>query len=139
MYNRDLYGFLTSGREDRIEPDFDAAILEETKIACLNRLTKIACLNRLADFLAVPDHTEVSVMSDTLYKNTDCGARLRLSPDGKGIYVESIVEGSDFEFSEMLKFIEDTDKFRENFWDLVERCEKVCEEVWVECNGDDDE
>ena len=130
MYNRDLYGFLTSGREDRIEPDFDAAILEETKIACLNRL---------ADFLDVPHHTEVSVMSDVLYKNTNCGARLRLSPDGKEIYVDSIVEGSDFEFSEMLKFIEDTDKFRENFWDLVERCEEVCEEVWVECNGDDDE
>lgn len=126
MYNRDLYGFLTSGREDFIEPDFDAAIFEETKIACLNRL---------ADFLVVPHHTEVSVMSDTLYKNTDCGARLRLSE--KGICVDSIVEGSDFEFSESIEFTEDTDKFIEKFWESVERCEDMCDEVWNIANEDD--
>lgn len=89
----------------------------------------------LARYFGIDDSgDEAAVMSRldrAVYKGTDCGAHVQLKMDG--ILISSIVEGSDAEFSNFLRF-----PFSEMaFDDTLEWMEVSCAEEWHAANEQD--
>lgn len=133
-YDRDLYNFLTSGREDYLEPEYD-----DTTYYYDPEEVQGMCLDAIAQYLGGSKGMELQEVSKKLYEKTKHGAWL--NADMEKVTIESVVEGSDFEFSEKVKFPESTDsasinEFLQEFISLLETCEHVCDEVWTECNGE---
>lgn len=77
------------------------------------------------------EHEVMQRMDRALYKSTACGAFIHLKMDG--VLIGSIVEGSDTEFSNFLRF-----PFSEMaFDDTLEWLEAACNEEWHAANEEE--
>lgn len=124
-----------------------------TKTTSLPPIATVGALREYLGASAFPDGVSASMLSRRLFKNTDCGASVSFLPAGgdwhhngshtrftddtvlKKVLLNTIVEGSDAEFSIELLPSATADDYDRAIIDL----EGCAEEAWQEANYEEDE